>query len=266
MISARDLLAAVGEELDDPLQIATNIVLFGVERTLGASAARHPKALENARELFRRARTAVASATAAPRPPSSVFVSYAWGGDSETVVDRIEQAFQARGVRVVRDKKDAGYKSDIAAFMQRLSRGDQVIVVVSDRYLKSQFCMAELVGIADSSRSGDDFVKRIYPVVLEDAQLFRPIERLQYVRHWEKERDELDREMRSVDQNNLEGFRDDIDLRTHPQRASENHRHPAEAQRPQHQATRERGLRNAARTSACPTDGRLSGRAGRVVG
>lgn len=193
MMSVRALLASVGDELDPVLE------LEGFTTHLD----------HDFRAPFpaRRALATPAESSAAP-----LYVSYAWGGDSEIVVDQIEQAFAAAGVTITRDKKDVGYKGSIAEFMDRLAAGAKVIVVISDRYLQSQFCMAELVGIADSSADGRQFVDRIFPVVLADAKIYKPVERIRYVKYWENELRSLNEAMRELDQNNLEGFRDDIDL------------------------------------------------------
>ena len=64
-----------------------------------------------------------------------------------------------------------------------------------------------------------DFSERIFPVVLDDARIYKPVDRIRYVQHWEKQLEELDAAMRSVSSVNLQGFREDIDLyaeiRTH---------------------------------------------------
>ena len=47
----------------------------------------------------------------------------------------------------MRDKRDLGYKGMIEDFMQEIGRGHAVVVVISDKYLKSPNCMFELVEI-----------------------------------------------------------------------------------------------------------------------
>jgi hypothetical protein len=148
-----------------------------------------------------------APAAAASAPSNEVFLSYAWGGESERIVDQIDRAFQARGVTLIRDKRDLGFKGRIQAFMQRMGRGKAVIVVISDRYLKSPNCMFELVQIAKNGGVYD----RIFPIVLEDARIYDPVERVRYVRHWEGKIEELDQAMKSVSSANLQGLREEID-------------------------------------------------------
>ena len=53
-----------------------------------------------------------------------------------------------------------------------------------------------------------------YPVVLEDAKIYKPIDRIKYVKYWEKEIQALDEQMKGISQANLQRFREDIDLYT----------------------------------------------------
>ncbi len=139
---------------------------------------------------------------------NEVFISYAWGGEREEIVNQIDQALQKRGIKIVRDKRDLGYKGSITGFMERIGLGNCVIVVVSDKYLKSPNCMFELVEIAD----GKQFHDRIFPVVLADANIYDPIKRIEYVRYWEVKRAELAEAMKTLDPANLQGIREDMDL------------------------------------------------------
>jgi hypothetical protein len=139
-----------------------------------------------------------------------IFISYAWGGESEQIVNQLDQTFQAKGVTIVRDKRDLGFKGRIKGFMEQLGRGKAVIVVISEKYLKSENCMFELVQIARNGQFSD----RIFPIVLADAQIYKPVQRIKYVQHWEQQIKELDEAMKSVSSANLQGFREEIDLYT----------------------------------------------------
>ena len=138
----------------------------------------------------------------------SVFISYAWGGESEEVVNQIDSSLQKRGIKIVRDKRDLGYKGSIREFMERIGQGNCVIVVISDKYLHSPNCMFELVEIAE----GKQFYDRIFPIVLADANIYDPIKRIEYVKFWEVKRAELAEAMKTLDPANLQGIRDDMDL------------------------------------------------------
>lgn len=138
----------------------------------------------------------------------AVFISYAWGEEREEIVNELDQALQARGVNVTRDKRELGYKGSINAFMDRIGRGDCVILVISDKYLRSPNCMYELVEIAENKH----FQDRVFPIVLPDADIYNPVRRIQYIRHWEEKRTELAAAIKTLDPANLQGIREEMDL------------------------------------------------------
>ncbi|MEM9450771.1 MAG: toll/interleukin-1 receptor domain-containing protein [Cyanobacteria bacterium P01_E01_bin.6] len=120
----------------------------------------------------------------------------------------MDEEFQQRGVIIVRDKRDLGFKGRIKDFMQQIGAGKAAIAVISEKYLKSENCMFELVEIAQNG----SFYDRIFPIVLSDAKIYKPIQRIRFIKHWEDQIAELNEAMQSVGQANLQGFRDDIDL------------------------------------------------------
>lgn len=119
---------------------------------------------------------------------TEIFLSYAWGGESEKIVNELDNAFQAKGIVLVRDKRDLGFKGIITEFMQRIGKGQAVVVVISDKYLKSPYCMFELLEIYRNL----DFKNRIFPIVLKDANIFESIPKLQYLEYWRDKKKELD--------------------------------------------------------------------------
>lgn len=132
-----------------------------------------------------------------------VFLSYAWGGDSEEFVNRLDQAFQGKGITIVRDKRDLGYKGLIKEFMKRIGCGKCVIAVISDKYLKSRNCMLELVEV---SKNGQ-FYDRIFPIIFPDAKIYDPVDRADYIIHWDSEINKLDSKLKMLVSNaNLASF------------------------------------------------------------
>jgi hypothetical protein len=123
-----------------------------------------------------------------------IFISYAWRGESEEFVNRLDEVFQSKGITIVRDKRDLGYKGLIKEFMQRIGQGKCVIAVISDRYLKSRNCMYELVQIAKNG----DLYNRIFPIILSDAKISAPIDRADYVIHWEGEIQSLEAKIKQL--------------------------------------------------------------------
>jgi internalin A len=94
--------------------------------------------------------------------------------------------------------------------MKRIGRGKCVITVISDKYLKSANCIFELLEIAKNG----EFDKRIFPIVLADAKIYKPIERIRYIEYWEDEIKQFDEAIKKVSAANLQGFREEIDLYT----------------------------------------------------
>jgi ribosomal protein S7 len=131
-----------------------------------------------------------------------------WKGESEEIVNEIDRSLQARGIRILRDKRDLGYRGSISEFMERIGRGNCVIVVISDKYLRSPNCMFELVEVAD----GKEFHDRVFPVVLKDANIYEPLKRIEYIKYWEVKRAELAEAIKTLDPANLQGIREDMDL------------------------------------------------------
>ena len=88
----------------------------------------------------------------------------------------------------MRDKRDLGFKGSIKGFMETIGKGKAVILVISEKYLKSENCMFELMQVAKHG----DFAKRIFPVVLRDANIFKAKDRVIYLQYWQQQIDELD--------------------------------------------------------------------------
>lgn len=151
--------------------------------------------------------TPSAATTAVTPGKRKVYISYAWGGESENFVNQLDEAFQAKGLPIVRDKRDLGYKGSITEFMREIGRAGAIIVVINEKYLRSPNCMFELTEIA----ANQDFRSRVFPVVLADADIYNPVSRIKYVQHWERQIAELDAAMKTVSSANLQGFREEID-------------------------------------------------------
>jgi internalin A len=63
-----------------------------------------------------------------------------------------------------------------------------VIVVLSDKYLHSPYCMTELHALYKNARQEkQEFLNRIIPLVLKDANIGTWRDRAAYAKHWEAE-------------------------------------------------------------------------------
>ena len=88
-----------------------------------------------------------------------IFFSYAWSDDTdvansrEKIVDDLYESLRTDGFNVVRDKNDLRYKGLISDLTGRIGRGKFIVVAISDKYLKSTYCMSELLEIYRRSNS-----------------------------------------------------------------------------------------------------------------
>jgi hypothetical protein len=137
-----------------------------------------------------------------------VFISYAWREDSDEIADKLQDAFQKVGITIIRDKTHLGYKGDIKKFMEWIGQGNCVLLVISDKYLKSPNCMFELIEIAKNG----NFYDRIFPIVLPDAKLYNAQDRLKYIQYWETQSKELEETMKQGGLANLQGINDALNL------------------------------------------------------
>jgi internalin A len=135
----------------------------------------------------------------APSTHPRYYVSYAWsdhtpgGKDREEMVDELCDEAEKRGTPILRDKKVLGFGDSIAKFMKDIGKGDRVFVILSDKYLKSPFCMFELFEIWRNSRQEEEeFLRRCRVFTLDDAQIWNLVGRLKYARHWKAQQDEVD--------------------------------------------------------------------------
>lgn len=145
--------------------------------------------------------------TSQPLTPE-IFVSYAWSPESDALVGRLQEAFKGYGIRLLRDREEVRYKDSIRDFMRRIGQGKAVIVVVSEKYLKSENCMFEMVEIAKAQ----SLRERIFPIVLPDANIYKATGRVGYLQHWESEIGLLDGALKTVRADNLTKLHEDLDL------------------------------------------------------
>jgi len=125
---------------------------------------------------------------------SEIFISYAWGGESEKIVNEIYPVFTEKNYNIIRDKIDLGYKGNIKGFMQKIGSGTAIIVVISDKYLKSENCMFEMLEI----HKNKDTWNRIFPVVMPDAKIYDEIERIDYLNYWDLKVEELKAKIKTI--------------------------------------------------------------------
>ena len=133
-----------------------------------------------------------------PGATSDWFVSYAWddpspdGAKREQAVDRLCDGYKARGITIQRDKDVLRYGDSIRQFMQRMGAGERIFIVMSEKYLSSEWCMTELFEIWDHSRRhGTDFLKRVVVWCLPDARISTNLDRAKCAAWWKDQFDQV---------------------------------------------------------------------------
>ena len=116
-------------------------------------------------------------------PSEVIYISYKWQGLSDEVANEVYQKLKSRNFKVIIDKMDLGYKTDIVEFMKEIGSGKCIVVIISEGYLKSLNCMFELLEM----KKNNDFRDRIFPVVLDDANIYSDAGLIGYNEYWKKE-------------------------------------------------------------------------------
>lgn len=133
-----------------------------------------------------------------PSREPQVFVSYAWGDDTPTgqtrakIVEDLCTTLSRQGMNVRRDRDEMRPGDLISEFMDRLTEGDRIFVVVSDKYLRSEYCMYELFRIyRNCADKPERFLQKVIPIILPDSKIDRMTDRLQRAIHWTNQEKEL---------------------------------------------------------------------------
>jgi tetratricopeptide (TPR) repeat protein len=139
---------------------------------------------------------------------NTVFISYKWEDASIRVVDELVPVLKKEGIPFLLDRDDVQYKESFKAFEQRIGRGQCIVLIISDNYLKSTHCMRELKEI----KVNHNFTDRVFPIILNDALIYTTEGRLKYIKYWDDKIQQLDAEINTLDRHsNLQSIFDDIE-------------------------------------------------------
>lgn len=95
---------------------------------------------------------------------------------TEILVQKFNDHLQESSFRFEIDKKALRYGQSIDSFMTRIGRGKIVVIVLSDKYLKSKYCIAEVMRIFKYNNCD----KRIFILKLSDVNTDRNV----YIDYW----------------------------------------------------------------------------------
>jgi internalin A len=121
-----------------------------------------------------------------------VFISYAWGDNKDDMgrkrgklVEKLCASLTE--VEIIRDINEMRMGQLISDFMLRIGRGGRVIVILSDKYLRSPYCLTELHYLYQGSLGDkEEFLKRVVPLTLDDVKLDDWHSRNKWAQYWQR--------------------------------------------------------------------------------
>ena len=120
-----------------------------------------------------------------------ICISYARGDDTPDGVERskiVEQFCHMatqQGFKIIRDTTHLGLGESLIEFMERIGNGKRVIVFLSDKYLKSDYCVTELFDIwRNCSLDKNKFKDRVGVYRFQCANVFELEGRITYADYW----------------------------------------------------------------------------------
>jgi internalin A len=115
------------------------------------------------------------------------------------VVERLDETLRKEGWNIIRDKNAMRSGDLISGFMKRIGLADRVIVVLSEKYLHSPYCMTELYSIYQRTvGEKEHFLRRIIPLVFADARFRTWRDRLVYTTYWRTEFEEMEKHFKDL--------------------------------------------------------------------
>jgi hypothetical protein len=131
------------------------------------------------------------------------YVSYAWADENdpkrEEQVDMLCDEAGKRGVSILRDKTTLSHGDLISEFMRRIGEGDRVFIFLSEKYLRSPYCMFEMFEMwRNSKQNKAEFLRRVRVFTIDGAKIGKPREWLAYTKFWKQEREELRNDIDAV--------------------------------------------------------------------
>jgi len=131
----------------------------------------------------------------------TVFISYSWQDESKKIVEKIVSSLKAAEIDFRLDKRDMKPGDSISKFMDQFGKTASVITVISDKYLRSEYCMYELLNIYKRSEMDKDIFNekiypiKIYPIILDNAAIHHIASRQSYQDYWATKKNSISKEI-----------------------------------------------------------------------
>ena len=121
------------------------------------------------------------------------FISYCWS--DEELVNKIDKNFLSQGIQLQRDKRKLNSWESIKDFMKKIRESECAILIISSSYLKSINCMYEVLEVMKDENYRD----KIITVVLNNTNIYKPLEKIKYIKYWKEQHSELEKGIREID-------------------------------------------------------------------
>lgn len=92
--------------------------------------------------------------------------------------------------------------------MEKLGAGDYIILVLSESYFKSKYCMFELLTINEHKQ----FHQRVFPIVLQGLHISEAETKIDYLNYWDDKIKNLEEKMKKSSQANRTSINEDLNL------------------------------------------------------
>jgi internalin A len=110
-------------------------------------------------------------------------------------VEELEQRLP-KDFTLIYDKRAMRPGDWISKFMREIGRADLVLVVLSSKYLRSAYCMRELLYLFQTSLGErEEFMGKIIPLKVGHVPISGALDRAKYVDYWEEKHDKLDKRL-----------------------------------------------------------------------
>ena len=135
----------------------------------------------------------------------SIYISYS--SDDGKFVDELEKKLQNYGYKIERDIRDLDYTKSIKEFMQRIRKTDYSIIILSDRFLKSENCMKEIFEFIKD----ENYKDRIIPVRLDSVKnIWGDNKGIEYTVFWKDKEKEMKEQLKRIDEESKGGYIEEL--------------------------------------------------------
>lgn len=134
----------------------------------------------------------------------TVFISY--NNKSSDYVDELQAELQSNAKIIRYTNQDlTGVRpwESLRQFMKTISQQDFAVLIISKAYLESEACMYEVMELW---KEDVDWNNKVMYVVMDDADIYTPIKRVQYVKYWQQICVQYINEIKSLDIVNAGNF------------------------------------------------------------